>query len=108
LDASNADVTMWRNEMARDDGSWFLIEEYADAAAVTVVQIPTEDCRWDWAVGGATVVRERAWHAAYEGRRWFERRARGTNADSSHSGPGFGNVSRPARRDSIEIFAQRQ
>jgi hypothetical protein len=27
-DASKADVPIWRNEMARDDGSWFLIEEY--------------------------------------------------------------------------------
>ena len=28
-EASKADVTIWRNEMARDDGSWFLIEEYS-------------------------------------------------------------------------------
>jgi hypothetical protein len=28
-DASKADVTIWRNEMARDDGLWFLIEEYS-------------------------------------------------------------------------------
>ena len=27
-DASESDVTIWRNEMARDDGSWFLVEEY--------------------------------------------------------------------------------
>lgn len=27
-DASDPDVTTWRNEMALEDGSWFLIEEY--------------------------------------------------------------------------------
>lgn len=27
-DASDPDVTTWRNEMALEDGSWFLIEQY--------------------------------------------------------------------------------
>jgi hypothetical protein len=27
-DASGATVIKWRNELATDDGSWFLIEEY--------------------------------------------------------------------------------
>jgi hypothetical protein len=31
-DASDRTATMWRNEMALPDGSWFLIEEYAMAA----------------------------------------------------------------------------
>jgi hypothetical protein len=28
-DASDPDVILWRNEMSLDEGSWFLIEEYA-------------------------------------------------------------------------------
>jgi hypothetical protein len=30
-DTSERGVLRWRNEMANDDGSWFLIEEYAMA-----------------------------------------------------------------------------
>ena len=28
-DVSDPDVIIWRNEMSLDEGSWFLIEEYA-------------------------------------------------------------------------------